>query len=123
MALSQRRAPMTLLAHATVLVFVTTFVLAVPASAELVNKTGQLTVFWGRHREEGSLREACDSGMYTMVIMSFLNVYGHGKYNLDISGHPVAGMGADIKHCQSKGVLMLPEYVMVFRSMQEPSAI
>ncbi|TVU23410.1 hypothetical protein EJB05_25774, partial [Eragrostis curvula] len=36
-----------------------------------------------------------------MVIMSFLNVYGHGKYNLDISG-----MGADIKHCQSKGVLV-----------------
>ncbi|TVU23432.1 hypothetical protein EJB05_25798, partial [Eragrostis curvula] len=64
MALSQGRAPMTLLAHATVLVFVTTFFLASPASADLVNKTGQLTVFWGRHKAEGSLREACDSGMY-----------------------------------------------------------
>ncbi|TVT99645.1 hypothetical protein EJB05_54987, partial [Eragrostis curvula] len=106
MALSLRRAPMTLLAHATVVVFVIAFVFASPASADLVNKTGQVTVFWGRHEAEGSLREACDSGMYTMVIMSFLNVYGHDKYNLDISGHPVAGMGADIKHCQSKGVLV-----------------
>ncbi|MDK0841569.1 hypothetical protein P5E51_15865, partial [Clostridium perfringens] len=42
--------------------------------------------------------------MYTMVIMSFLNVYGHGKYHLDLSGHPLAGIGDDIKHCQFKGV-------------------
>ncbi|GJM95988.1 hypothetical protein PR202_ga12789 [Eleusine coracana subsp. coracana] len=82
--------------------------LATPASADdyLVNKTGQLTVFWGRHKEEGSLREACDSGMYTMVIMSFLDVYGHGKYSLDLSGHPLGPIGGDIKHCQHMGVLV-----------------
>jgi chitinase len=72
-----------------------------------VNKTGQLTVFWGRHKEEGSLRESCDSGMYTMIIiMSFLDVYGHGKYRLDLSRYTLGGMGDDIKHCQNLGVLV-----------------
>ncbi|GJN12087.1 hypothetical protein PR202_ga30333 [Eleusine coracana subsp. coracana] len=60
--------------------------LTAPASAVLENKTGQVTVFWGRNRNEGSLREACDSGRYTMVIMSFLDVYSHGKYHLDLFG-------------------------------------
>jgi chitinase len=77
-------------------------ILAGPAAA--TGKTGQVTVFWGRNKDEGSLREACDTGLYTMVIMSFLNVYGHGKYNLDLSGHALAGIGDDIKHCQSVGV-------------------
>ncbi|XP_037474350.1 xylanase inhibitor protein 1-like [Triticum dicoccoides] len=69
-----------------------------------MGKTGQLTIFWGRNKDEGSLREACDTGLYTAVIMSFLNVYGHGKYRLDLSGHPLAGIGGDIRHCQSVGV-------------------
>ncbi|TKW00621.1 hypothetical protein SEVIR_8G122900v4 [Setaria viridis] len=79
-------------------------ILACPAMAELGNQTGQVTVFWGRHKDEGSLREACDSGMYTGVIMSFLNVHGHGRYHLDLSGHELAGIGDDVKHCQSVGV-------------------
>ncbi|TVU23406.1 hypothetical protein EJB05_25769, partial [Eragrostis curvula] len=96
----------TLLVLGAVFVFATTTFLASPASADLVNQTGQLTVFWGQHKDEGSLREACDTGVYTMVIMSFLDVYGSGQYNLNISDHPVAGMGDEIKHCQSKGVLI-----------------
>uniref|UniRef100_A0A0D9X1U7 GH18 domain-containing protein n=1 Tax=Leersia perrieri TaxID=77586 RepID=A0A0D9X1U7_9ORYZ len=81
--------------------------LAGPAAA--AGQTGQVTVFWGRNINEGSLREACDTAMYTMVIISFLNVsvHGHsGDYSLDLSGHPLAGVGADIKHCQRKGVLV-----------------
>uniref|UniRef100_K3ZL85 GH18 domain-containing protein n=1 Tax=Setaria italica TaxID=4555 RepID=K3ZL85_SETIT len=39
--------------------------------------TEDLTIFWGRNRDEGSLREACDTGTYTMVIISFLSVFGH----------------------------------------------
>ncbi|XP_006663119.2 xylanase inhibitor protein 2 [Oryza brachyantha] len=68
-----------------------------------------LAVYWGRHKEEGSLREACDTGRYTTVIITFYNVFGYhrGSYGLDISGHPVAAVGADIKHCQSKGVTVL----------------
>ncbi|OEL24511.1 hypothetical protein BAE44_0014469 [Dichanthelium oligosanthes] len=39
-----------------------------------------------------------------MVIMSFLDVYGSGTYNLDLSGHSLAGMGDAIKRCRFLGV-------------------
>jgi chitinase len=97
---SSRRADSVVLA----LVALASVFLAGPAAA--TGKTGQVTVFWGRNKAEGSLREACDTGTYTIVVISFLSVFGHGKYDLDISGHPVAGLGADIKHCQSNGHLV-----------------
>lgn len=78
--------------------------LAAPAVGK---RTGELTVYWGRNKDEGSLREACDTGSYTTVIISFLAAFGHGTYRLDLSGHPLAGVGDDIKHCKSKGVLVL----------------
>uniref|UniRef100_A0A0E0DNE9 GH18 domain-containing protein n=1 Tax=Oryza meridionalis TaxID=40149 RepID=A0A0E0DNE9_9ORYZ len=62
-----------------------------------------LVVYWGRHKEEGSLREACDTGHYTTVIITFYN----GRYSLDISGHSLAVVGTDIKHCQSRGIIVL----------------
>ncbi|CAO2144649.1 unnamed protein product [Urochloa humidicola] len=68
---------------------------------------GDIAVYWGRHKDEGTLREACDTGAYTTVLISFLSAFGHGTYTLDLSGHPVAGVGDDIKHCQSKGILVL----------------
>ncbi|CAN6209494.1 unnamed protein product [Urochloa humidicola] len=89
---------------ASILALAAIVCLASPAAAA-GNKTGQVTVFWGRNKDEGTLREACDSGLYTMVIISFLDVFGpNGKYHLDISGHPIAGVGDDIKHCQFNGV-------------------
>ncbi|KAG2611214.1 xylanase inhibitor protein 1-like [Panicum virgatum] len=70
-----------------------------PAAA---GKTEDLTVFWGRNKDEGSLREACDTGTYTTVIISFLSVFGHGSYySADLSGHDASAVGADIKHCQA----------------------
>lgn len=68
---------------------------------------GDITVFWGRNKDEGTLREACDTGTYNTVIISFLTGFGSGKYTLDLSGHPLAGVGDDIKHCKSKGILVL----------------
>ncbi|RLM70058.1 xylanase inhibitor protein 2-like [Panicum miliaceum] len=71
---------------------------------------GDIAVFWGRNKDEGTLREACDTGSYTAVIISFLTGFGGGannSYSLDLSGHPLAGVGDDIKHCQSKGILVL----------------
>ncbi|CAL4980142.1 unnamed protein product [Urochloa decumbens] len=68
---------------------------------------GDIAVYWGRHKDEGTLREACDTGAYTTVLISFLSAFGHGTYTLDLSGHPVAGVGDDIKYCQSKGILVL----------------
>jgi chitinase len=68
---------------------------------------GDVAVYWGRNKDEGSLREACGTGRYTTVIISFLAAFGHGTYRLDLSGHPLADVGDDIKHCKSKGVLVL----------------
>ncbi|KAK3118799.1 hypothetical protein QOZ80_9BG0708090 [Eleusine coracana subsp. coracana] len=66
-----------------------------------------VAVYWGRNKDEGSLREACDTGAYTTVIISFLVAFGHGKYRLDLSGHPIDRVGNDIMHCKGKGVLVL----------------
>ncbi|XP_052162600.1 xylanase inhibitor protein 1-like [Oryza glaberrima] len=84
------------------------FLAGLAPAAAAAGPTGQVTVFWGRNKDEGSLREACDTGLYTMVVMSFLNVYGArgGEYRLDLAGHPVGGIGGDVKHCQRKGVLV-----------------
>jgi chitinase len=87
-----------------VLAAVLSFLVCPAAAAE---KTGQITVFWGRHDDEGTLGDACNFGagrIYTTVNMAFLNVYGHGKYQLDLSGHPLDGVGDEIKHCQSLGI-------------------
>ncbi|KAM0845967.1 hypothetical protein ACQ4PT_055979 [Festuca glaucescens] len=102
MALASRK-PASVLLLLAALLFAATF-LAVPAAA--TGKTGQVAVFWGRNKDEGSLREACDTGTYTIAVISFLDVFGHGNYHLDLSGHDVSAVGADIKHCQSKGILV-----------------
>jgi chitinase len=72
---------------------------------------GNIAVFWGRNKDEGTLREACDTGTYNTVLISFLTGFGshHGGAapSLDLSGHPLAGVGDDVKHCQSKGILVL----------------
>uniref|UniRef100_A0A0D9XVM3 GH18 domain-containing protein n=1 Tax=Leersia perrieri TaxID=77586 RepID=A0A0D9XVM3_9ORYZ len=73
---------------------------------------GGLAIYWGRHADadEGTLREACDTGRYTTVIITFYNVFGYhpGVYNLDISGHDVTAVGADITYCQkSRNVTIL----------------
>ncbi|WVZ62161.1 hypothetical protein U9M48_011938 [Paspalum notatum var. saurae] len=104
MALSSRSRTSQQLVAVAALLSVAAFFLAGPAAA--TGKTGQVTVFWGRNKAEGSLREACDTGTYTLVVISFLSVFGHGKTTLDLSGHPTAGVGDDIKHCQSKSILV-----------------
>ncbi|GJM95987.1 hypothetical protein PR202_ga12788 [Eleusine coracana subsp. coracana] len=65
--------------------------LSLLAGGATAKRTGQLTVFWGRNKNEGSLREACDTGLYTTVIISFYSVFGHGRYWGDLSGHPMNG--------------------------------
>ncbi|CAM0902204.1 unnamed protein product [Alopecurus aequalis] len=98
-------APLTRL-RLTSILLVLAAVLVYPAAAEgAKRKTGQITVFWGQHENEGTLGDACNfRGIYTTVIISFLDAYGHGKYSLNLSGHPLAGVGDDIKHCQSLGI-------------------
>ncbi|EEE66827.1 hypothetical protein OsJ_23595 [Oryza sativa Japonica Group] len=41
-------------------------------------------------------------------VSPFSRVFGHGRYWADLSGHPVASVGADIKHYQhAKNVTVL----------------
>jgi chitinase len=87
-----------------ILVLASVLLLSCLADTAVAKRTGELTVFWGRNKEEGTLREACDTGLYNTVIISFYSVFGHGRYALDLSGHPLDGVGADIKHCQSLGI-------------------
>lgn len=98
MALARRRPAASLIALLSIAALFT--------AASATGKTGQVAVFWGRNKDEGSLREACDAGTYTIVLISFLDVFGKGYYHLDISGHDVSAMNADIKHCQSKNILV-----------------
>ncbi|XP_062198145.1 xylanase inhibitor protein 1-like [Phragmites australis] len=84
------------------------FLVLLLASPAVAGKTEQLTVFWGRNKDEGSLREACDADTYTTVLISFFNVFGHGRYWIDLSGHNVSAVGGDVKHCQqAKNVTVL----------------
>nr|AXF92897.1 xylanase inhibitor protein [Oryza sativa Japonica Group]AXF92898.1 xylanase inhibitor protein [Oryza sativa Japonica Group] len=93
-----------LLSLAVVLLFA-----GLAAASPTSQNTGDTVIFWGRNKDEGSLREACDTGLYTTVIISFLSAFGYkpGYYKVDISGHPVSAVGPDIKYCQSKGILIL----------------
>ncbi|TKW01561.1 hypothetical protein SEVIR_8G189300v4 [Setaria viridis] len=78
------------------------------AVGSLAAGPGNIAVFWGRNKDEGTLREACDTGTYNTVLISFLTGFGgHVAPSLDLSGHPLAGVGDDVKHCQSKGILVL----------------
>jgi len=92
------------------LLLVAALVLSMTGLATAINSSGfkgGVTVYWGRNKDEGSLAEACDTGKYTIVIISFLDVFGHGDYHLDISGHDPSTLGADIKHCQSVALVYL----------------
>ncbi|KAL6851555.1 hypothetical protein ACP4OV_020488 [Aristida adscensionis] len=77
-------------------------------TAAAAGKTGRITVYWGQTANEGSLRKACESKLYSTVIISFLTRFGGGGgYKLDLAGHSWAAVGPDIKYCQSKDVLVL----------------
>ncbi|KAF0893575.1 hypothetical protein E2562_027301 [Oryza meyeriana var. granulata] len=77
------------------------------SSAAATGKTGRITVYWGQTAAEGRLREACGSGLYSTVIISFLTGFGGGRYKLDLAGHDWSAVGPDVKYCQSKKVLVL----------------
>lgn len=86
---------------------VAALLLAVSFIAATADPEHGLTVFWGRNKDEGSLAEACDTGIYNTVIISFYSVFGHGRYWGDLSGHPLNDIGADIVRCQQKEVVVL----------------
>ena len=76
-------------------------------TAAAAGRTGRITVYWGQTASEGSLRKACESNLYSTVILSFLTRFGGGRYKLDLTGHSWSAVGPDVKYCQSKNILVL----------------
>jgi chitinase len=89
------------------LVIVCSVLFSLIGTSAATGKTGRITVYWGQTSNEGSLRKACESKLYSTVILSFLNNFGSGKYGLNLAGHSWAAVGPDVKYCQSKKVLVL----------------
>jgi hypothetical protein len=89
------------------LVIVCSVLFLLIGTSAATGKTGRITVYWGQTSNEGSLRKACESKLYSTVILSFLNNFGSGKYGLNLAGHSWAAVGPDFTYCQSKKVLVL----------------
>nr|UZQ19744.1 acidic endochitinase [Gleditsia microphylla] len=73
--------------------------------------SGKISVFWGTSNSEGTLKEACDSGRYDIVILESLQVSPDGKSRLNLAGHCPGGdctqLESDIVDCQSQGIQVL----------------
>uniref|UniRef100_A0A7N0RA38 GH18 domain-containing protein n=1 Tax=Kalanchoe fedtschenkoi TaxID=63787 RepID=A0A7N0RA38_KALFE len=71
-------------------------------------------VYWGQNSNEGSLKEACDSGLYSTVIIAYLTNFGGGRNPyLNISSHcdftsgDCTDVANDIRYCQWRNVRIL----------------
>jgi len=83
----------------------------------LVSSTngGDIVVYWGQNEREGSLTETCNTGLYEIVNIAFLSIFGSGrKPQLNLAGHcdPTLNNGCkslsiDIKNCQKKGIKIM----------------
>uniref|UniRef100_A0ACD5W2S7 Uncharacterized protein n=1 Tax=Avena sativa TaxID=4498 RepID=A0ACD5W2S7_AVESA len=74
----------------------------------------QIAVYWGQNGNEGTLADACSSGLYAYVMVSFLSTFGKGQTPvLNLAGHCDPSLGdckalsSDIATCQSVGVKVL----------------
>ena len=89
----------------TLFLVLTTFPFTIKAS-----NGGNMVVYWGQNIEESTLKSTCDTGLYKMVLLSFLNVFGEGRIpKLNFIGHcndksPCTKLEPEIIHCQQKGV-------------------
>jgi chitinase len=91
-------------------------VLALLLVAGMVGNTraGSIAVYWGQNGGEGTLADACNSGNYAYVIVSFLSTFGNGQQPvLNLAGHcdpgsgGCTGLSSDIQTCQSNNVKVL----------------
>ncbi|CAO2198234.1 unnamed protein product [Urochloa humidicola] len=79
-----------------------------------VASAGNIAVYWGQNGGEGTLADACNSGNYAYVIISFLSTFGNGQTPvLNLAGHCDPGSGgctgltSDIQTCQSQNIKVL----------------
>lgn len=80
----------------------------------LSRAAGDLVTYWGQNGNEGTLAQACQSGNYNILILSFLSVFGESQQpQLNLAGHCDAsagtctGLTSDIQTCQSLGIKVL----------------
>ncbi|XP_054823155.1 acidic endochitinase-like [Prosopis cineraria] len=73
-----------------------------------------VSVYWGQNTAEGTLKEACDTDNYNIVILQSLFLFDDGSTPyLNFAGHcggahdPCTKLESEIKHCQSKGIKVL----------------
>ncbi|XP_006644469.2 acidic endochitinase-like [Oryza brachyantha] len=78
------------------------------------SRAGNIAVYWGQNGDEGSLGDACSSGLYAYVMVSFLSTFGNGQTPaLNLAGHcdpgsgGCTGLSSDIQTCQSQGVKVI----------------
>ncbi|XP_044972584.1 acidic endochitinase-like [Hordeum vulgare subsp. vulgare] len=79
-----------------------------------ISHAGNIAVYWGQNGNEGTLADACTSGLYAYVMVSFLSTFGSGQTPaINLAGHcdPASGncnvFSSDITTCQSNGVKVL----------------
>lgn len=86
--------------------------LALSALLPASHGRGDITVYWGQDGGEGTLTDACATGLYSYVMIAFLNVFGAGRTPaLNLAGHCTASspsgcafIGGHVKNCQSRNV-------------------
>ncbi|KAJ1284616.1 hypothetical protein BS78_03G218400 [Paspalum vaginatum] len=79
-----------------------------------IASAGNIAVYWGQNGNEGTLADACNSGNYAYVLISFLTTFGNGQTPvLNLAGHcnpssgGCTGLSSDIQTCQSLGIKVL----------------
>ncbi|TVU35680.1 hypothetical protein EJB05_17581 [Eragrostis curvula] len=88
-------------------------VLALLLIAGMVGNTraGNIAVYWGQNGDEGTLADACNTGDYAYVMISFLSSFGNGSPVLNLAGHcnpgDCARYSSDIQTCQQQGIKVL----------------
>ena len=87
---------------------------------------GNIAVYWGQGGDsEGSLREACKSGNYDIIILQQLIVYDDGRTpELNLGRHcsDCTNLEKQIKYCQSKDIKILLQIGQVQKTQNAVAA-
>ncbi|KAK4774933.1 hypothetical protein SAY86_009868 [Trapa natans] len=87
---------------------------AVLISLAITLEAGDIAVYWGQNGNEGTLSDACSSGLYKYINLAFLTTFGNGQTpSINLAGHCDPGSGgciglsSDIRSCQAQGIKVL----------------